>query len=219
MRVSRSGRSDRYADYKGSISRLGHSGNDRVLRRNFAACVQSLMAVEKVLTTVPMGSSTRRDLHQARRVLADRLYLLEVERETNPTVAAFVEAKRSKGDERDLATAVDKYTKMKKSEKQAGTTGGGDSARGLATGLATTLGPQRRLSRSICRRRRPRLQEDSSEPRRGQGSALTVSSRAIGGEMPRVRRRIKLELLHLFLSCWTTLCIVIRLCSNLLTPQ
>jgi hypothetical protein len=140
------------------------------------------MAVEKVLMTVPMGSSARRDLQQARRVLADRLYLLEVERETNPTVAAFVEAKRSKGDERDLAAAVDKYAKMKNSEKQAGTTGGGgDSARGLATGLATTLGPQRRLSRSICRRRRPRLQEDSSEPLRGQGSALTVSSWAIGG--------------------------------------
>jgi pyruvate/2-oxoglutarate dehydrogenase complex dihydrolipoamide acyltransferase (E2) component len=103
-----------------------------VLRRNFGACVQPLMAVEKVLMMVPMGSSARRDLAQARRVLADRLYLLEVERETNPTVAAFVEAKRSKGDERDFAAAVDKYAKIKKSEKQAsGTTGGGgDSARG-----------------------------------------------------------------------------------------
>jgi hypothetical protein len=69
---------------------------------------------------------------------------------------------------------------------------------GLETGLATTLGPQRRLSRSICRRRRPQLQEDSSEPRRGQGSALTVSSRVIGGEMPRVRKIIRLELLDLF---------------------
>jgi hypothetical protein len=97
--------------------------------------VQPLMAVEKVLMTVPMGSSARRDLAQARRVLADRLYLLEVKRETNPTVAAFVEAKRSKGDERDLAAAVDKYAKMKKSEKQqaSGTTGGvGDSARGAS---------------------------------------------------------------------------------------
>jgi hypothetical protein len=89
------------------------------------------MAVEKVLMTVPMGSSARRDLAQARRVLADRLYLLEIERETNPTVAAFVEAKRSKGDERDLAAAVDKYAKMKKWEKQAFSTtgGGGESAR------------------------------------------------------------------------------------------
>jgi hypothetical protein len=130
MREYRSRRSDRYADYKGSISRLGHAGNDRVLRPKFGACVQPLMAVEKVLMTVPMGSSIRRDLHQARRILADRLYLLEVERETNPTVAAFVEAKRSKGDERDLAAAVDKYAKMKKLEKQAGTSGGGDSARG-----------------------------------------------------------------------------------------
>jgi hypothetical protein len=131
MRESRSRRSDRYADYKGSISRLGHMGNDRVLRRNFGACVQPLMGIEKVLTTVPMGGSAREDLVQARRVLANRLYLLEVERETNPTVAAFVEAKRSKGDERDLAAAVDKYAKMKKLEKQASSTGaGGESARG-----------------------------------------------------------------------------------------
>jgi hypothetical protein len=130
MRESRSGRSDRYANYNDSISRLGHSGNNRVLRRNFTACVQPLMAVEKVPMTVPMESSIRRDLHQARRTLADRLYLLEVERKTNPTVAAFVEANRSKGDDRDLAAAVDKYAKMKKSEKQAGTSGGGDSARG-----------------------------------------------------------------------------------------
>jgi hypothetical protein len=57
---------------------------------------------------------------------------LEVKRETNPTVAAFVEAKRSKGNERDLAAAVDKYAKMKKSEKQASSTtgAGGESARG-----------------------------------------------------------------------------------------
>jgi hypothetical protein len=90
MRESRGDRSDLYREYKGSISRLGHSGNDRVLRRNFTACVQPLMAVEKVLTTVPMGSGIRRELQQARRTLADRLYLLEVVRETNPTVAAFV---------------------------------------------------------------------------------------------------------------------------------
>jgi hypothetical protein len=73
-----------------------------------------LVTIEKVLTTVPLGSSIRRDLHQGRRILADRLYLLEVERETNPTVAAFLEAKQSKGDERDLAAAVDKYAKIKK---------------------------------------------------------------------------------------------------------
>jgi hypothetical protein len=131
MRESRSRSSDRYADYKGSISRLGHSGNNRVLRRNFGACVQPLMAIKKVLTTVPMGGSARKDLVQERRVLPDRLYLLEVERETNPTVAVFVEAKRSKGNERDLAAAVDKYTKMKKSEKASSTAGaGGASARG-----------------------------------------------------------------------------------------
>jgi hypothetical protein len=73
MRELRGRRSNRYADYKGSISRLGHSGNDQVLRRNFGACVQPLMAIEKVLLTVPMGGSARKDLVQARRVLADRL--------------------------------------------------------------------------------------------------------------------------------------------------
>jgi hypothetical protein len=69
MRESRSRRSDQYADYKGSINRLGHSGNDRVQRRNFVACVQPLMAIEKVLTTVPMVGSARKDLVQVRRVL------------------------------------------------------------------------------------------------------------------------------------------------------
>jgi hypothetical protein len=107
------------------------------------------MAKEKVLTTVPMGGSARRDLVQDRRVLADRLYLLEVERETNPTVAAFVEAKRSKGDERDLAAAVDKYAKMKKSEKQASSTGaGGESARGGSRDpRRVQRGPKTSLSR------------------------------------------------------------------------
>jgi hypothetical protein len=62
MRESRSRRSDRYADYKGSISRLGHSGNNRVLRRNFGACIQALMIIEKVLTTVSMKGSARKDL-------------------------------------------------------------------------------------------------------------------------------------------------------------
>jgi hypothetical protein len=142
MRESRSRRSDRYADYKGSISRLGHSGNNRVLRRNFGACIQALMIIEKVLTTVSMKGSARKDLVYARRVLADKLYLLEVERETNPTVAAFVEAKRLKGDERNLAAAVDKYTKMKKSEKASSNIWGGASARG---------GPQNRAGYNTVR--------------------------------------------------------------------
>jgi hypothetical protein len=60
MRESRSRRSDRYADYKGCISRLGHLGNDRVLQHNFWACVQPLMAIEKVLTTVSMGAAQGR---------------------------------------------------------------------------------------------------------------------------------------------------------------
>jgi hypothetical protein len=62
--------------------------------------------------------------------------------------------------------------------------------------------------------------QDSSKPLRGQGSASTVSSQAIGGEMLHVRRRIKLELLFLFFIVleYIVYC-YIRLCSNLLTPQ
>jgi hypothetical protein len=70
--------------------------------------------------------------------------LLEVQRETNPTVAAFVEAKRSKGDKRDLAAAVVKYAKMKKSEKSTSNAGAGSSARGGArnrTGYNTVRTP------------------------------------------------------------------------------
>jgi hypothetical protein len=210
MRESRSRRSDRYADYKGSISRLGHSGNDRVLRRNFGACVQPLMAIEKVLTTVPMGGSARKDLVQARRVLADRLYLLEVERETNPTVAAFVEAKRSKGDERDLAAAVDKYAKMKKSEKASSIAGaGGGSARGgpqnpegdnafrapapafpvyLPTPTATpsTSGYQRQAPR-------PGVCIDCLEPGHRRGEAICKKKNSFGISI---------------LLCWSTLCMV-----------
>jgi hypothetical protein len=100
------------------------------------------MAIKKFLTTVPMGGSARKDLVQARRVLADRLYLLVVQRETNPTVAAFVEAKRLKGGERDLAAVVDKYTKLKKSEKASSNVGGGSSARG---------GPQNRAGNNTVR--------------------------------------------------------------------
>jgi hypothetical protein len=65
------------------------------------------------------------------KIYLDNTHLLEVKRETNPTMAAFVEAKRLKGDERDLAAAVNKYEKMKKSEKNNSNAGGtGASARG-----------------------------------------------------------------------------------------
>jgi hypothetical protein len=54
-----------------------------------------------------------------------------------------VEAKRSKGDERDLAAAVDKFAKMKKSEKASRIAGaGGASARG---------GPQNRVGYNVVR--------------------------------------------------------------------
>jgi hypothetical protein len=59
MRESGGRRSDPYADYKGSISRLGHSRNDRVLRRNFGACMQPLMAIKKILLTVPVAARGR----------------------------------------------------------------------------------------------------------------------------------------------------------------
>jgi hypothetical protein len=219
MRESRSRRSNRYADYKGSISRLGHSGNDRVLRRNFTACVQPLMAVEKVLTTVPMGSGIRRELHQARRILADRLYLSEVERETNPTVSAFVEAKRSKGDKRDLAAAVDKYAKLKKSEKQqAGPSGGGDSARGARNRNGYYARPAPAPSSFpvyLPTQTAPAGGYQRAAPR--PGSVSIALNRVIGGEMPLVRL-ISWNYLICFIV-WNTLCIVIRLCNDLLKPQ
>jgi hypothetical protein len=152
------------------------------------------MAIEKVLTTVPMGGSARKDLVQVRRVLADRLYLLEVERETNPTVAAFVEAKRSKGDERDLAVAVDKYAKMKNSEKSSSNAGGGASDRGGPRNRQGTTRSGRLLPPSpcTCRRRRPLLHWAIRGSHRGRALASTVWSQGTGGEMPSVRRRVSL---------------------------
>jgi hypothetical protein len=55
---------------------------------------------------------------------------MEVEQETSPTVAAFVETKRLKGDKWDLAATIDKFAKMKKSEKNNNAGGAGNSARG-----------------------------------------------------------------------------------------
>jgi hypothetical protein len=163
-----------------------------VLRRNFGACVQPLMAaIEKVLTTVPMGGSARKDLVQARRVLADRLYLLEVERETNPTVAAFVEAKRSKGDKRDLAAAVDKYTKMKKSEKASSSVGaGGASARGAPGPEEGTTRPQDRPFPVYL----PTPTAPSTSGYQKQAPRPGVWNQVTGGERQSVRRRVNLEL-------------------------
>jgi hypothetical protein len=64
--------------------------------------------------------------------LADKLYLLEVERETNPAVAAILETKRSKGDERDLAAAIDKHARMERGRRGNGNGigGAGRGARG-----------------------------------------------------------------------------------------
>jgi hypothetical protein len=44
--------------------------------------------------------------------------LLKIERETNPTIAGYVEAKRSRGDQKDVDMAVEKYAR-------SGNVGGG----------------------------------------------------------------------------------------------
>jgi hypothetical protein len=162
------------------------------------------MAIEKVLTTVPMGGSARKELVQARRVLTDRLYLLEVERETNPTVAAFVEAKRSKGDERDLAAAVDKYTKMKKLEKSTSNAGGTcASARG---------GAQNRSGYNMVRMPTAPFPVYLKTPsahlrwaikgrRQGRVRASIAWNLGAGAEMPSVRRRVEINIL----LCWNIL--------------
>jgi hypothetical protein len=154
------------------------------------------MAFEKVLLTVPMGGSARKDLVQARRVLADRLYLLEVERETNPTVAALVETKRSKGDKRDLAAAIDKFAKMKKSGRRTTTLGGGfgSSARGgLQRNRRGTMGLGRRglpLSRFTSRHLLHLLCWGTRGRRQGREYASNVWSRGTDVETPPVRRRM-----------------------------
>jgi hypothetical protein len=152
------------------------------------------MAIEKVLTTVPMGGSARKDLVQARRVLADRLYLLEVEKETNPTVEAFVEAKRSKVDERDLAAAVDKYAKMKKSEKDSSAGAGGESARGAPGPEEGTTRPLDQPFPCIGRRRRAPLLLGTRGRPQGQLSVSTAWNQVTGGERQSVRRRGNLKL-------------------------
>jgi hypothetical protein len=170
-----------------------------------------MAAIEKVLTTVPMGGSAKKDLVQARRVLADRLYLLEVERETNPTVAAFVEAKRSKGDKRDLAAAVDKYTKMKKSEKASSSVGaGGASARGAPGPEEGTTRPQDRPFLCICRRQQPPLLLGTRSRPQGPASVSTAWNQVTGGERQSVRRRVNLELVF---YCVGIHCMVFNCCS------
>jgi hypothetical protein len=145
--------------------------------------------------TVPMGGSARKDLVQARRILAGRLYLLEVERETNPTVAAFVEAKRSKGDKRDLAAAVDKYTKMKQSEKASSAGAGGASARGAPGPEEGTTRPQDRPFPCICRRQRPPpLRRVTRGRPQGPASVSLALNQVTGGEKQSVRRRVSLEI-------------------------
>jgi hypothetical protein len=47
-----------------------------------------------VLTAAPLAGKVRKELSQAREILAHRLYLLELKRKTNPIVAGFVETRR-----------------------------------------------------------------------------------------------------------------------------
>jgi hypothetical protein len=127
MKESRSERSERYGDYSGALSRIGHNSADRVVRRNILACLKPLKAVEKALLTSPMSGSVRRGLAEARGILYNRMDLLKIERETNPTIAGYVEAKQSRGDQKDVDMAVEKYAR---SWGGGGGRGGGGGGRG-----------------------------------------------------------------------------------------
>jgi hypothetical protein len=96
MKETKAEKSERYGDHAGAISRLGHTGGDGILRRNFRAYLQPLLAVQKTLLNCPVAAPYRRALMEARGVLFNRLDLLKIERKTNPTIAAYIKAKRSK---------------------------------------------------------------------------------------------------------------------------
>jgi hypothetical protein len=132
MRESKGQRSDRYSEYHGAMSRLSHTGGDKVLRRNFNACVRPMKAVEKVLLSCPLGlaGGARRALVEARGILFERLDLLQIERETNATIAGFVETKRSKGGERDLNAAIEKFAKLERARHPSGRGRGGGQSGG-----------------------------------------------------------------------------------------
>jgi hypothetical protein len=129
-------KAERYANYSGAISRLGHTGGDRALRQNFRACLIPLKAVEKTLMTSPMTDVVRRGLADARAVLYDPLDLLQIERETNSTITGFVESKHCKGGQREVNLAVEKYVRQASPGRGSGG-GGGGRTRGGRQGYNT----------------------------------------------------------------------------------
>jgi hypothetical protein len=148
MKETKAKKSERYWDYAGAIRRLGHTGGDRILRRNFRACLQHLLAVEKTLLHCPVADPYRRALMEARGVLFNRLDLLKIERKTNLTIAAYVQAKRSKGDQRVLNAAVEKFARLSKGPGNTGGSGGGACGSGGS-------GEQNRQNRRNYNDRRP----------------------------------------------------------------
>jgi hypothetical protein len=84
-----------------------------------------MKAVEKVLLSSPLGlvGGERRALMEARGILFGRLDLLQIECETNATIAGFVETKRSKGGERDLNAAIEKFAKLERARQPPGQRG------------------------------------------------------------------------------------------------
>jgi hypothetical protein len=119
-------RSDRFADLNGMVSRLSHVGREKDLRRDFGAALKPLKAVEKALLHCPMSKEIFKDLSEARKILNDRVRVLSVERETNPTVAAMVENRQMTGLARNIAMAVEKYDKPKKfNNNNSNNSGGG----------------------------------------------------------------------------------------------
>jgi hypothetical protein len=74
-----------------------------------------------------MSKEIYRDLMEARKILADRLDILTIERETNSTVAGLVETRKLKKGcrDRDISLAIEMANKMSGGARKGGGGGGG----------------------------------------------------------------------------------------------
>jgi hypothetical protein len=131
MKESVEQRSDRFAEYNGTVSRLSHTGQDRILRREFSTTIRPMKAIEKALLTSPLAKDVHKDLMEARKILADRLDILTIERETNATVAGLVETRKLKKGcrDRDISLAIEMANKMPGARRGGGGGGGNKTPR------------------------------------------------------------------------------------------
>jgi hypothetical protein len=205
MKETKAEKSERYGDYAGAICCLGHRRGDRIFRRNFRVCLQPL--------NCPVAAPYRRALMEARGVLFNKLDLLKIKRETNPTIAAYVEAKRSKGDQRVLDAVVEKFARLSKGPDTQAAVAAALAAPARRTGGTTMTGG---LHLRLLILHLPSSQYISllllplGTEVRGSGQvfahplapALIAMSKAITREMPAVRERSRDYIpFHLVLTC------------------